>query len=321
MKKKITLSLLLFFAVVFLVGGYFGILLFKPAKSSNTQQRFVVPLGLTTSQVAQSLEKQGLISSQLVFRVYTRVLGVSRLIQAGEYDLAPSYSIPQIVSTLLKGPTEVWLTIPEGFRKEQIAEKAVSSLGLTGTKADAFLQDFLTETQDKEGYLFPDTYLLPKISTSSSVVRVLTQTFNEKVGAIDRNTVILASILERETLNDDERPVVAGILLKRLNAGWPLQADATVQYIRDSQKCKAGTGCKWWTPLVSGDLSIESAYNTYKFPGFPPTPISNPGLSSISAARSPKDSSYWYYLHDSSGNIHYATTLEEQNDNIKKYLQ
>lgn len=321
MKKKIALSLIILLFVVVLIGGYFGILLLKPAKSNNTLQRFLVPQGLTTAQVAQNLEKQGLITNQLVFRIYTRISGASRFIQAGEYDLAPSYSIPQIVAALLKGPTEVWVTIPEGFRKEQIAEKAVLSLGLTGSKADTFIQDFLAEAENKEGYLFPDTYLLPRTSSSSSVVKILSQTFTKKVGVIDRSTVILASILERETLSEEERPIVAGILLKRLNANWPLQADATVQYVRDTQNCKGVAGCKWWTPLEGGDLAIDSAYNTYKFAGLPPTPISNPGLFSINAAKNPQDSAYWYYLHDSDGNIHYAVTLDEQNENIRKFLQ
>src|SRR5581483_2493272 len=119
-----------------------------------------------------------------------------------------------------------------------------------------------------------------------------------------------ASIIERETKSEEERPIVAGILLKRINAGWPLQADATIQYALGN-----------WDPVNADDLKIQSPYNTYLNTGLPPTPICNPGLSSINAAKNPTQSNYWYYLHDKDGQIHYATTIDEQNANIAKYLQ
>jgi len=133
--------------------------------------------------------------------------------------------------------------------------------------------------------------------------------------------VPIASLVERETRSEAERPVVAGILLKRLKAGWPLQVDAAVQYAVAGVNCsRFDPACQWWPSLTKEDLMINSPFNTYKFKGLPPAPIANPGLSSLEAAFSPEESDYWFYLHDGQGQIHYAKTLAEHQENIQKYL-
>jgi UPF0755 protein len=130
--------------------------------------------------------------------------------------------------------------------------------------------------------------------------------------------ITLASIIEREGQTNEDRPVIAGILMNRLEAGWPLQADATLQYALGYQS-KDKT---WWKKtLYDEDKKINSPYNTYANPGLPPGPISNPGLASIQAAIYPKKTDYWYYLHDPAGGVHYAITLEEHNANIAKFLR
>jgi len=110
--------------------------------------------------------------------------------------------------------------------------------------------------------------------------------------------------------------------LKRLTAGWPLQIDAAVQYAVAADRClPSPVDCSnWWPVVTKTDLEVDSPYNTYKYQGLPPTPISNPGLASIKAAKAPEESMYWYYIHDDAGQIHYAATLEEHNSNIRKYL-
>jgi UPF0755 protein len=149
----------------------------------------------------------------------------------------------------------------------------------------------------------------------------MTDTFSAKTSGLTPKgsnltfveAVTLASIIERETKTDAERPIVAGILINRLNAGMPLQVDAAVQYA-------IGTSKDWWPILGLTDLKINSPFNTYKFAGLPPAPIANPGLSSLKAAFAPTATSYWYYIHDSTGQIHYAKTLAEHNANIAKFL-
>jgi UPF0755 protein len=184
--------------------------------------------------------------------------------------------------------------------------------------------DFLVDkpkNADIEGYLFPDTYLFPLDVSATAVVAKMTDTFTSKTLGLSpqgpnltyAETVTLASILERETKTDAERPIVAGILVNRLNARMPLQVDASVQYA-------IGTPKDWWPILALTDLKINSPYNTYKFAGLPPAPIANPGLSSLKAAFAPTANDYWYYIHDSSGQIHYAKTLSEHSANVAKFL-
>lgn len=316
--------LLLFLSVILLAvgfGAWFAISI-SPVSSSKTSKRFLIQKGETASQIGQNLQKQTLIKSAISFRIYTQLTGYAKQIKPGEYELSPNLSVPSMVNAIISGPTQVWVTIPEGLRREEIVERFVKEFNLSEVNTDKFRNDFLDLSKDKEGYLFPDTYLFPKDATASMVVKKMRSTFDVEVDfPITYNQVILASILERETITDAERPIVAGVLLKRIGAGWPIQADATIQYAVASSKIKNGnTITNYWEPVTQDDLKINSVFNSYTNSGLPPAPIANPGLSSIKAAANPQESDYWYYIHDKDGNIHYARTLEEQNANINKYL-
>jgi len=303
---------------------------FQPVKKSGEPQDFLILKGMSATQVANKLSEEGLIKNSLAFKFYVQLTGKSKKIQSGEYSLNPSESLLEIVDSLLKGPTSVWVTIPEGLRKEEVAEKFIVGLNKEGEDADNFRKTFLNLT--KEGYVFPDTYLLPKSISAEKTVALIENTFEKRMGSIEDDIsnsnlslseiINIASMLERETITDEEKPVVAGILIKRWEADWPLQVDATVQYAKASIECARSLGdCEWWPrPLTKDDLSINSAYNTYKYSGLSPTPISNPGIKSISAAANPEESDYWFYIHDTKGNIHYARSLEEHNFNVSKYL-
>lgn len=126
----------------------------------------------------------------------------------------------------------------------------------------------------------------------------------------------LASLIEREAITAEEKPIIAGILMNRLNAAIPLQVDATIQYA----KGKNPNNKKWWEPVTLDEYkSVKSNYNTYQFAGLPPSPISNPGIDALFAAANPADTDYLYYLHDRNRKIRYAKTLEEHNENIEKF--
>ena len=180
--------------------------------------------------------------------------------------------------------------------------------------------------------VFPDTYIFPKTASAAAIVAKLNSTFNSRVDsqmdadieASDYSLIqilTMASIVEREAITDAERPVVAGIFYKRLEAGWPVQADATLQYVIANSKCQnPNVKCDWWMIPEVADRSLTSPFNTYRNTGLPPAPIANPGLSSIKAAIYPEESDYWYYLHDAKGKIYYGRTLEEHNENIRKYI-
>ena len=290
--KKLLFILLLFIATVtiFVVWFYRSA---KPLSGKEEFKDFLIIKGLGASQIAQKLQKDGFIKNALAFKVYVQVTGAASKIQAGEYRLSSNISLFEIVGQLKKGPVEIWVTIPEGLRKEEIAQRFAKSLG----KDTLFLSEFL-ETAE-EGYLFPDTYLFPKDASASAIVGKLTRTFDTKTFEMDitRDQVILASLIERETKTNEERPIVAGILTNRLNVGMALQVDATIQYAKGN-----------WEPVALGDKSLNSPYNTYRFPGLPPGPIANPGLSSLEAAANPADTDYFYYLHDSKGKIYYANS-------------
>jgi UPF0755 protein len=328
--KRFIIPILL---IVFLISGgfYWWNQNNKPVSTDENLQSFIIPKGYSASQIGNKLENQNLVKDALAFKLYVQVTNRSKKIQAGEYLLAPNFSLFKVVGQLTSGPVEEWVTIPEGLRREEVVEKYINVLKRDGSDAEVFRQDFLVLTLDNEGYLFPDTYLFPKTVSASIVVNKMLSTFDNKISSqmeADINAseynleqiVVLASIIERETRNDEERPVVAGILLNRLEIGMGLQVDATVQYALATTKCRVGAVCNWWPILTREDMSINSSYNTYKYAGLPPAPIANPSLSSILAAIYPSNSSYLYYLHDEDGEIHYAETLVGHNENIRKYL-
>ena len=288
-----------------------------PVSSNKSFNNFVIAKGSSASQIGTKLQASGLIKSALVFKIYLQFTGQSGKLQSGQFKLSPAFSLFQNINALFSGPFEIWVTIPEGLRREEIAGKFTSALG----KDTVFTDEFLQISKEKEGYLFPDTYLFPLDISATAVVKKMTDTFAEKTfdlipkgsSLTFSEVVTMASLIERETKTDAERPIVAGIILNRIRIGMALQVDASVQYA-------VGTSKDWWPILSLADLKINSPYNTYKFQGLPPGPIANPGLSSLKASFAPTANDYWYYIHDSTGLIHYAKTLAEHNANIAKYL-
>jgi UPF0755 protein len=287
-----------------------------PTNSRETK-RVVINRGSGVTEIAQKLESEGIIKNSFAFRLYTQLNNLTSKIPAGEFDLAQNLSVAEVIKTMTQGPSQLWVSIPEGFRREQTAEKVATDLNLSGEKRTNFIAEFMSLTRDREGYLYPDTYLFPKEATAQSVVNRLTAEFTKKTADYDvvDDDVNLAAILERETKNvKTEGPIVAGILLKRIDAGWPMQADATVQYA-------LGKPSEWWPTPTRADLQITHPYNTYKIQGLPPGPIASPGIEAIKAALNPEESEYWYYIHGTDGKIYYARDLDEHNENVRKYIQ
>ncbi|MBX4205711.1 endolytic transglycosylase MltG [Candidatus Microgenomates bacterium] len=332
MFKKFIFPLIIIVLLIFGFGIYtFWNESFKPVSTQIMTTDFVITKGSGAIQIASKLQKTGLIKNALVFRIYTKLTGLESKIQAGQYELSPSMSLIKIVNELVSGPKLVWVTIPEGLRREEILQKFIDGFKLTDEEEATFRQQFLALTKNKEGYLFPDTYLLPKTTTAEKAVNLLTSTFTKKTASvgnltyknIDQDQVItMASLLERETFTDEEKPIVAGIIMNRLENGWPLQIDATIQYAMANRDCANNVSdCSdWWPQITRNDIEIKSAYNTYKNVGLPPTPISSPGLETIKAVLNPQSSDYFFYMHDTKGVIHYAKTLEDHNANVRKYL-
>lgn len=327
-KLSLILSFLILFVFIFLYFWWANLV--KPASSDQTKKRFVITRGLTTAQISKKLENERIIRSSFAFKFYIQFKGLSQKIKAGEYNLSPSDNLYEIADKLIKGPDLIWVTLPEGLRMEEMGIKLAKELEVQDPQN--FYAEFLKAAGGKEGYLFPDTYLFSRETTPADAVSLLYNNFKRKTSSFEsdisklglslKEIITLASIVERETRTEDERPVVAGILLKRLKSGWPLQADAAVQYAVGSKNCKDKPfDCKWWPTLTKSDLEIESKFNTYKQKGLPPSPIANPGLSSIKAVIYPKETSYWFYIHDKDGKVYYAASLEEHQKNINLYLK
>jgi UPF0755 protein len=325
--------LILFFVIIIVSGIFWFRENSKPVSAVYSKQGFVINSGTSAGQVGQRLYELKLIRSALAFKIYVQLFDKAKRINTGEFSLSPSMGLKDIVETLGKGPEDVWVTIPEGLRKEEIIKKVILSLEIDNLRSTEFSKEFLDLAQEKEGYLFPDTYLFLKDATPQLVVAKFLDTFDEKIdqkikddigksGRSLKDVVIMASLIERETKTEKERPIVAGILWKRLKANWPLQVDASLQYAVANIKCQtSGIECgNWWPILTKDDLEIKSPFNSYKYTGLPPSPISNPGISSIKAASYPEESDFWFYIHSPDGEIHYAKTIEEHNLNIRKYL-
>ncbi len=329
MKKTSLLFLSAFvFIAVFAIGSYlFWNNAQKPVNpQSEKTEIFVIPKGWDLEKISQELKKENLIKNKVVFQLISQFENLDTKLQAGDFRLSPSMSSKEILKELTHGSIDVWVTIPEGKRKEEIAAIIQNSFQEHGL--DFAVQAFLDKTATMEGFLFPDTYLVPQKASADQVINILKSNFDKKYNNLNpktflskEQTVILASLIEREAKFDKDRYRVGGVLLKRLKNGWPLQVDATVQYVKASRKCKQQLDCNWWpSNLTQNDIDMDSDYNTYKQKGLPPKPICNPGYASLKAAANPEDTEYWYYLSEPSGETHYSKTLEEHNQNIVKYL-
>lgn len=281
---------------------------------------FVVEKGEGVKSIVSRLASDRLIRSSTGFYILIKYLGIEKKIQAGDYRINRAMNAEVIARELTHGILDIWVTTLEGWRVEEIATKLAKELDIPEA-------EFLKYAD--EGYMFPDTYLIERNASASSVAEVFRKTFDQKITSVMRSDAIktglpfievltLASIVEREGRTDSDRPVIAGILLKRLKNDWPLQADATLQYALGYQSSDK----TWWKKeLTEVDKKIQSLYNTYLHTGLPPGPIANPGLASLQAVIYAKESDYWYYLHDTKGGAHFAKTIEEHNANVRKYLQ
>jgi UPF0755 protein len=224
-----------------------------------------------------------------------------------------------IANELKHGTLDTKITVIEGWRNEEIAMELAKKLNIPES-------EFIKKA--KIGYMFPDTYLIPKDTTADAVVKLFADNFNKKVtndilnsaknkGLTTDTLVKIASLVEREAKSDKDRPLVASVILNRLKIDMKLDIDATIQYAVGYQNSEK----TWWKKeLTVDDINTDSPFNTYKTPGLPPTAISNPGLAVIKAVAEAPSSEYLFYLADSQGNTYFSKTIDEHNAKITKYL-
>jgi UPF0755 protein len=291
----------------------------SPVSDQAKEKIFVIKKGENTQSFSQRLEDEKLIRNSLMFRIYIKLTGLDKKIQAGSFRLSGTSSVKEIALSLTEGRLDKWVTIVEGTREEEVADVITENFDI---ETDKFIKKAI------EGELFPDTYLIPVTADEDQILKILKNNFEEKfnedlekLAAVNKLTkkevIILASIVEREARSKKERPIIAGILTKRWDEGMTIAADATVQYALGYSKEEK----TWWRKILTEeDLKTESPYNTRVLTGLPPGPICSPGLASIKAVLKPTKSDYYFYLHDEDGVAHYAKTYEEHQKNIAKYL-
>ncbi len=304
-------------------------LLTRPLDVNGAKQSFKIEPGESVNSIANHLELVGLIRDAESFRAYLIYSGLDTSIQAGEYELSAAMSAIEIAHELQDAtPAEVRFIILPGWRMEEIAASLPTS-GLAITP-EAFLVaartpprsfDFLSEADTAEGFLFPDSYIFPRTITAEELVSELVRNFALRLTPELRNgfaqqgltiyeAVTLASIVQREAVQEEEAALITSVYLNRLRIGMKLDADPTVQYAIGFNPFQN----TWWTnPLSAEDLQFNSPYNTYLYTGLPPTPISNPGLTALRAVAFPAETPYYYFRAkcDGSGLHEFAETFEE----------
>jgi UPF0755 protein len=291
---------------------------FSASEKGAGEERITVNLGTTEEELIPKLKEQGYIKNEWAFNYVLKSKGWQGKIQPGGYMISKSMNAWQLADALANYPFQKWVVIPEGLRKEEIAERMQEKLGWTDKTKEEFI------SAGKEGYLFPDTYLLNLDYAGQEVARRMENKFNEEIADLFKEAeennilndtlIVLASLVQREAAGKDDMPIIAGIIWNRWAQGMNFQMDATVQYA-------LGTSGNWWPRIKPEDYKTDSPYNTYVNKGRPPAPICDPGLSAIRSVIHSEDSDYLYYLHDSSGQIHLAKTYEEHKANIEKYLK
>lgn len=337
---KIALIIVLVVALIGAGAGGYAWYLFQPVSNDETTVSFTIAEG---DDVAAELVEAGLIRSDLAFKFATRFGGAGDNFKAGNYDLSPSMSVYDMINKFVNGEfsEQMRFTIFEGNDLSQIAESISQVLDATPEEILKQIDDvdfiksiqgdywFLTDDiyneeikHPLEGYLYPDTYFVDKTSTVQTIVKqgldnMLTQLEPLKADMQSSSHSInelmtMASIVEKETILDKDRPKVAGVFYNRIAVGMPLGSDVTVGYSLGKHDIN----------YTVEELQNDSPYNTYVVIGLPPGPIASPALSAIKGALYPEENDYYYFIGDicTDNTVYYATTEAEHKANVDKYL-
>jgi len=332
MKSLIKIFLLALLTVI--VGSFFikqnySKTIETPNSDSSEKVTLQIEQGETLQSIIDDLVSAGILKENWAkyFEIYVKLNKLAPTIQAGVYEIPKNLNIKEIVEMIQSSREQaIWITIPEGLRKDEIANliaqefSEVENSAFSSTEFLALTNDIEYiasfnipyNITDLEGFLFPDRYSFSINADTKTVIGVMITNFGNRVGFSDTyEDIIVASMVEREGFTSEDRPMIADIIQRRYAEGWLLQIDATLLYPKKD----------WKATITTADKQSDSPYNTYKKQGYPPTPICNPGLTSINATRNPKPNKYYYYIHDNNGVAHYGETLTEHNQNIQQYLR
>lgn len=328
--------ILLCFVVYRYLEGFMNDSLQAVDVNDNTEIALEIPSGSTTTTIAQLLYDNGLIKNVNVFKYYAKKEGYDSKLKAGSFTLKKSMSVEELLDALVNkahSNNTINLTIIEGLILEDTAKAISEQLSLDYNKIIGLMKDanyfrdkheFLKDNpniKDLQGYLLPETYnLYIGMSEEEVIDFLLTQFDNYYEDSIKpylnnldlsfEEIIILSSIVEKEAVVAEERPIIAGVFINRLNIGMKLQSCATVNYARG----------EWKDRLDGNDIQIDSPYNTYLYEGLPPTPINSPGVASIDAVIHSEDVDYMYFVAKGDGSHHFSVTYDEHMAAVQKYL-
>jgi UPF0755 protein len=302
-----------------------------PFKGYPAEEQLVeIPPGAGTAEIRRRLIDAGVVRDQLSFRAAVWWTGSAQRLQAGEFQFTGPMSAAEVVEKIARGDVYTRrITFREGLTVAEMAD--VFEAGGFGSARDfasaaedeKLIHDLDPDAADLEGYLFPETYALPRGMPASRLIAMMVDRFRvnytsdlqakaQEQGFTTRQVVTLASLVEKETGKGDERPLVAAVYRNRLELGMGMQADPTVVYALQM----AG---KYDGNIRREDLNFDSPYNTYRYPGLPPGPIAAPGKASLDAALAPADVPYLYFVSRNDGSHVFAETLAEHNANVYQY--
>ncbi len=331
--SRLFLALALTLAAVF-GGGYLllGRSAGPVAESAETFSKdglilYEVPRNATATFLAYDLHAKGLLPFPFIFKMFIRVTGQARRIRAGYYYLPPHNSVLELAYKLTSGKMATQtVTIPEGKTSWEIYGLLKAHFDIDSARFDSlvhsqsFAHSLGLKAPGLEGYLFPDTYILPYRISSEDVLRIMVRRFQQEIADLPHDSsavlrrygelgwVTLASIVEKEAAVRNEQALIAGVFFNRLQQGWTLGADPTVRYAVH----------KITGPLYVDDLNVNSPYNTRRFPGLPPGPICNPGKSALLAALQPENTKMMFFVaKDDGSHEHYFSATNEDHDRYK----
>lgn len=289
-----------------------------------------IPAGAGVDRIATILADAGVVRAPWEIELVTRWSGADRGLQAGEYRFDRPLRVAEVVDKLARGDVVLHrITFPEGLTLSEMAEVfGRSDFGsaddfLAAARDPALVATVDPDAADLEGYLFPETYALPRTATARDLVRRMIERFGavfgdelrlraEATGLTIRQAVTLASLIEKETSQPGEHPLVSAVYHNRLRIGMGLQCDPTVIYALTRDGLYDGN-------LTRADLGYDSPYNTYRYPGLPPGPIASPGRTSLEAAVEPADADFLYFVSRNDGSHAFARTLREHNRNVQEF--
>lgn len=340
-KNRKPLIILLFILVVgiiafFIAQNWYNDAIYNPPANATTRYELEVTEGETLLEVMADLEAKGLVKSKLAVQLYLRQFNLSPVIKHGSYVIDPKTNIPQLIEILEKGVFKpgILVTLKEGWRYEQMTVELDKNLGnsfdalefekiaanpdnykFSSSTVQKFLDTYKPIGKPLRGFLYPDTYEFAEDITAQQVVEKMLENFIVKTKDLQiqnlnsnqdnitnlYDALILASVIEKEASKLDDRKDISAVFHNRLAQGYPLQSDATVNFITGQNE-----------PGVDlEDTYIDNPYNTYKYAGLMPTPINNPRLESINAALYPNQTEYFFFFHDDAGKTYFSVTFEE----------